>query len=194
MRPKLHVPACLILALGACSEERAPTPLPLSTPMRPGSGAAATRHADAPDGAVAIAGATKVDEGPPPYEGPYIGATVFQALVMSETEWPAVEGKKSTSSSVRIGYLRHGGKAAVIPEPHRKNNCPEGWYELVAGGYVCARYATLDLNHPKFKQAHAPDLAAALPYSYAVNNVHGTPLYRQVPSHEERLKYEPWLV
>jgi hypothetical protein len=119
-----------------------------------------------------------------------------QASIFSDMEWPPTEGSKRASSenkSVRVGYLRHGSKAPVVATAHKKSNCVEGWYELVAGGFVCGKYTTLDLNHPRFKNAHPPDLAAALPYTYGVNATHGTPLYRQVPSREERLQYEPWL-
>jgi hypothetical protein len=53
---------------------------------------------------------------------------------------------------------------------------------------------TLDLDHPRFKLAHAPDLEGPLPYDYGYNVANGTPLYRSVPSREERLHLEPWLV
>ena len=73
--------------------------------------------------------------------------------------------------------------------------CKEGWYELVYGGFVCGKYATLDMSHPKLSTApHAPFLDQPLPYQYAYNIAHGTPLYRTVPSTKERLTYEPWLV
>jgi lipoprotein-anchoring transpeptidase ErfK/SrfK len=64
----------------------------------------------------------------------------------------------------------------------------------VQGGFVCGRYASLDLNHPKIKLApHPPDLNAPLPYQYGYNVANGTPLYRTIPSREERVKLEPWL-
>jgi lipoprotein-anchoring transpeptidase ErfK/SrfK len=40
---------------------------------------------------------------------------------------------------------------------------------------------------------HAPNLAGPLPYDYGYNIQNGTPLYRTVPSREERVKLEPWL-
>jgi lipoprotein-anchoring transpeptidase ErfK/SrfK len=101
---------------------------------------------------------------------------------------------KEKSSAVRIGYIRQGQKVPVLPEPHPKHNCKDGWYELVQGGFVCGRYASLDLNHPKIKLApHPPDMTMPLPYQYGYNVANGTPLYRTVPSREERLKLEPWL-
>ncbi len=82
----------------------------------------------------------------------------------------------------------------MIPEAHKKSNCPDGWYELLSGGFVCGKFATLDLEHPRFKLAKPPDLDGPLPYMYGINVANGTPLYRQVPSRQERLKLEPWLV
>jgi L,D-transpeptidase catalytic domain len=132
-----------------------------------------------------------------------IGALFMQTPIMSEMDWPTKadddaqrHGRKKDdkkSGVKRIGYLRQGGLAAAFPEPHKTKNCEEGWYELVAGGFVCGKYATLDMNHPRIKSApHAPFTDQALPYQYASNLANGTPLYRTVPSKDDRLKYEPW--
>ncbi len=122
---------------------------------------------------------------------------VLQAGIFSEMEYPSDKHEhehESSSRSVRLGYLRFGERAPVIPEAHKKANCPEGWYELLAGGFVCGKYATLDLDHPRFKFARAPDLEGSVPYQYGYNVANGTPLYRSVPSREERVRLEPWLV
>ena len=151
-----------------------------------------------PTASTQVSSADLTDAGTPKsgYDGPRIGAMAQVTLVMSDMEWPKDDARKSEKSkgSVRVGYLRHGARAPVHPEKHVKPNCPEGWYELVAGGFVCGRYATLDLNNPKVKLApHDPDLEGPLPYQYGYNTTNGAPLYRQVPSHEERLKLEPYL-
>jgi hypothetical protein len=177
-------------ALGACSEPQASP-----TPSRPAASAAsaapsAVASAPAPAPSASTAAATVADAGP--YEGPWIGATVMQAPILSEMEQPS-DKKEKEGRVARLGYLRYGERAPVIPEPHKKANCPEGWYELLAGGFVCGKYVTTDLEHPRFKLAKAPDLAGPIPYTYGVNVLNGTPLYRQVPSREERLKFEPWL-
>ena len=123
----------------------------------------------------------------------------MQTPVMSDMEWPLPEGSRikdpAREKVVRIGYLRKGSKVPVIPEAHRKTNCTDGWYELVQGGFVCGKYATLDLNHPtiRLQAPHPPDMNAPLPYQYGYNLTHGMPLYRNIPSREERLEYEPWL-
>ena len=195
-RPLLVVVA--LPALGACSEPQASTAparpaasagvsSPSTTTSAPSANATAS---PAPGDSASTAAAGPVDAGP--YEGPWIGATVMQAPIWSDMEQPS-EKKEKEGRVVRLGYLRFGEKAPVIPEAHKKSNCPEGWYELLAGGFVCGKYATIDLDHPRFKLAKAPDLAGPLPYTYGVNMAHGTPLYRQVPSREERLKFEPWL-
>lgn len=130
------------------------------------------------------------------YEGPFIGALFSQTPIMDQMAWPKKDRRKGDTDPgpMRIGYIRRGQKVPVLPEKHVNDNCSHGWYELVQGGFVCARYATLDLNHPKFKHApKLPDMTAPLPYQYGYNLANGTPLYRTVPSRAERLKLEPWL-
>ena len=130
-----------------------------------------------------------------PYDGPLIGALFLQTPVMSEMEWPKEDKKTGEKTgSVRLGYIRQGGRVPVIAEAHVKANCKEGWYELVQGGFVCGKYASLDANHPRIKGApHAPFTTGSLPYEYGYNVANGTPLYRTIPSHEERMAIEPWL-
>ncbi len=76
------------------------------------------------------------------------------------------------TGSVRLGYIRQGSRVPVIPEAHVKSNCKEGWYELVQGGFVCGKYASLDLNHLRLKVApHAPTpTALAAPTSTATTS------------------------
>ncbi|MBX3208204.1 MAG: L,D-transpeptidase family protein [Labilithrix sp.] len=186
--------------IAACSESKSePVPSHPTTAAAPPSSAAASHpkvepKADA--GALRAALPTAPPE-PVTYDGPLIGALYGQTPIMSDMEWPKKEEDKKKDKdkgAVRIGYIRQGQKVPVLPEPHPKSNCKEGWYELVQGGFVCGRYASLDLNHPKIKLApHPPDLEAALPYQYGYNVANGTPLYRTLPSREERVKLEPWL-
>jgi lipoprotein-anchoring transpeptidase ErfK/SrfK len=175
--------AVLAAASVACEHRHAPPPSS-EPPASPAPAPSASVAQTAPLGNVAP------DAGP--YDGPWLGAIVLQAPIWSEMEWPDKKGERE-SKSYRLGYLRYGERAAVIPEPHAKANCPEGWYELLSGGFVCGRYATLDLDHPKFKLAKAPDLDGPLPYTYGVNLWNGTPLYRAVPSRAQRKRFEPWL-
>lgn len=162
----------------------------------PGASAPTLGAGDARD-AGAHAANTKDAAAPvaPAYEGPYIGALFLQTPVMSDMEWPKEDKKTGEKTgAVRLGYIRQGQKVPVIAEAHPKANCREGWYELVQGGFVCGKYASLDMNHPRMRTApHAPDLVGPLPYQYGYNVANGTPLYRNVPSREERLAAEPWL-
>jgi len=151
------------------------------------AGPVATKDKDAKDAGAAAPAA--------PYDGPYIAALFMQTPVMSDMEWPKEDKKTGQNvGAVRLGYIRQGSKVPVIAQAHPKANCKEGWYELVQGGFVCGKYASLDLNHPRIKVApHPPDPVSSLPYQYGYNVSNGTPLYRQIPSREERLAIEPWL-
>jgi hypothetical protein len=129
-----------------------------------------------------------------PSAGPWIGALVLRTQVLSETEFPADKKGDRDGKVVRLGYLRYGEKVPVFNlDAQRKSNCSEGWYALLAGGYVCGKYVTSDLEHPRLKTAQPPDLEGPLPYAYGVNLFNGTPLYRQIPSHAQRRRLEPWL-
>jgi lipoprotein-anchoring transpeptidase ErfK/SrfK len=202
LRPALVLTASLLGASAlaalsaACSDSKgdASSATPKQNTASPGptlnageahDGGAHTAHA-AKDAAVAA---------PPPYDGPMIGALFLQTPVMSDMEWPKEDKKTGEKTgAVRLGYIRQGQKVPVIAEAHPKANCKEGWYELVQGGFVCGKYASLDANHPRIKVApHAPDLVSSLPYQYGYNVANGTPLYRTIPSREERLAIEPWL-
>jgi len=120
-----------------------------------------------------------------PYDGPLIGSLVTQAPIYIGME--AYRDK-------RIGYIRHGGKAPVDPTPIKSPNCEAGWYHLLGGGYVCGKFATLDLNNPLVRLGTTPpNLDDVLPYRYAWNTTMGTPLYKAVPSREDMAQYEPYL-
>lgn len=119
-----------------------------------------------------------------PWTGPVLGAMAFQTPVYPETRF----------GDERLGYLRQGAKVPVDPKPIKKPNCKQGWYRLVDGGYVCGKYATIDVDHPRVKLGvKAPDLESVLPYKYAYNRFHGTPLYKKAPSRDEVERYEPYL-
>jgi hypothetical protein len=184
-----------VLGLVAACTKKAPAP---PTPLSPSAGAEAGAGAAEGPGSVAIhdAGAAIEDAS----LGPLIYGLYPQTPIMSDMDWPIREDARRDTrgpqrkGAVRVGYLRQGGTAVVVPEAHPKANCPDGWYELVSGGFVCARYATLDSNHPRVRMApHAPYLDQPLPYEYGYNITNGTPLYKTAPSREDRLKFEPWL-
>jgi hypothetical protein len=119
-----------------------------------------------------------------PWEGPWLGA-----LAHSTPIYPTARFSKN-----RMGYIRKGGKVPVRDEPIKTKSCKQGFYPLVDGGYVCGKYSTTNLEDARFKMGiRQPDTEALLPYKYAYNKAHGTPLYISVPSKEEMLAYEPYL-
>ena len=180
----------------ACSE-REPKGGPASGPGKdvPAAPSPTLNSGDAHDAGKVIGAKDAKDATPPTYDGPTIAALFLQTPVMSDMEWPKEDKKTGEKiGAVRLGYIRQGQRVPVIAEPHPKANCKEGWYELIQGGFVCGKYASLDANHPRIKLApHAPDMVSSLPYQYGYNVANGTPLYRTVPSREERLAIEPWL-
>ncbi len=173
------------LALGgaSCREQRT-TPTAMPSPP-------ASESAPAPAPPAPSAAASPSDAG---YAGPWVGATVLQTQILSEPEFIGDKKSDRDAKVVRLGSLRYGEKTpALSAEPLKKANCPEGWYALLAGGFVCGKYATTDLEHPKVRMAQPPDYDGPLPYTYGVNLFNGTPLYRQLPSRAQRRKLEPWL-
>lgn len=118
-----------------------------------------------------------------------IGAANFRVSVLDRRAWP-----ESETGAVRVGYLRHGAIVEAYEHPFVNDECKEGWYELVAGGFVCAKAVTPELSSPRVRLApKQPDTSAGMPYRYGVNLRDGTPLYRRVLSNDDRKKYEPWL-
>ena len=96
---------------------------------------------------------------------------------------------RPTSSSRASGkehphrVLPPGDEGGRLPRGAQKPNCPEGWYELVQGGFVCAKFATLDPNHPKVQERATPARSRRpLPYDYGINLRNGTPMYKKLPS------------
>jgi len=121
----------------------------------------------------------------PEHTGPWFVVTSPAAGVYSE---PSFE------RSAKVGWVRSGGKLAVRESPASRKGCTPGWYEVVGGGFICGNYGTTNLASPDVKFAMTPPkLDEVLPYTYARNAKHGTPLYHSVPSREQMLKYEPYL-
>ena len=120
----------------------------------------------------------------PDHSGPWFVVTSPAAGVYSE---PSFE------RSAKLGWVRSGGKLPVRETGNRKG-CTPGWYEVIGGGFICGNYGTTNLASPDVKFSMTPpNLDEVLPYSYARNAKHGTPLYHSVPSREQMLKYEPYL-
>jgi hypothetical protein len=120
-----------------------------------------------------------------PWTGPWLAITDSAAGVYTD---------QSFDRNKKIGFIRSGGKVPVEAQPEKQKNCTGGWYKVRSGGYVCGNYGTTDMAHPEVKFATAqPNLKEVLPYPYARNAKHGTPLYKSVPSREQMDQYEPYL-
>jgi hypothetical protein len=136
------------------------------------------------------------------WEGGELYAAAGRTAVMNVPAWPeATDGGSDppvpspSSGAYRLGYLRHGSHASVFSEPVVNDDCVEGWYELLSGGFVCGKYASLDPRAPAVRfAANPPNLASAMPYRYGFALGNDTPVYRRVLSLVDRRKYEPWLV
>jgi len=178
--------AMILLVSSACDDEPTPLPAPLGS-----SSAAAPGQAGDPTLPEELepkpAASAPEDAGAPdaPWEGPWLVVTRIAAAVYSE---PVFDRQK------KLGYVRSGGRVPVKDKPVSKQNCSGGWYQVVPSGFICGNLGTTDLSHPKVKFAtKQPDLDEVLPYVYARNAKHGTPLYKSVPSREQMLEYEPYL-
>jgi len=188
MLSKSALPAvCSVLAasLLACSRSDPPGagPAPSQAPVQAGSPTLpkelAGKGAPAPSAAPPAPAPEEEDK------GPWFAVTSSAAGVYSEPEF---------EKSSKLGYLRHGEKVSVEPEPVSKKNCSGGWYKVRSGGYVCGNLGTTNLDDPAVKFATtAPKLDDILPYLYVRNAKNGTPLYKSVPSREQMLRYEPYL-
>jgi L,D-transpeptidase catalytic domain len=186
-RPVLAVTAGLIVAV-ACSHRPPPgassnaAPDPSDPTATPVIGnptlpkeLAPKQIASAPDAGAADAA----------YNGPLFAVTSIAAAVYSQPKF---------DKSLKLGYIRNGGRVPVVAQIVSKKDCSGGWYKLVDEGYVCGNQGTTDLNNPEVRFAlHEPDLSGVLPYQYARNAKNGTPLYKTVPSREQMDKYEPYL-
>ncbi len=180
--PTVIAGAALLLALCACEESQPPeaTQAPTSQAVATAEPPAPAETAElAPDDAVQ----EQAEKEPEPWKGPFLAVTRTSAGVYAEP-------KKSRDH--KIAYVEEGGRVPVHPDKVEGEDCSQGWHRVVSGGFICANVGTTNLEDPRVKYIHPPDLEAVLPYRYARNVHNGTPLYRSVPSREQVRKYEPW--
>ncbi|HEY1960544.1 MAG TPA: L,D-transpeptidase [Polyangiaceae bacterium] len=151
--------------------------------------------AESASAVVTVAGpSADADASAPPKDAPHVWATAFIAPIFSAMEWPPKDPDKADPSRkdvVRLGYFRDGESVAIKGAPVKKKNCPEGWYELAEGGFVCGQFvsatATPDMLHMWLDDN-------PLPYRYGLNLTNGAPLYRRIPTRSEREQNEKHLL
>jgi hypothetical protein len=155
-----------------------------------GAADAAVAGADAGEEVVALA----VSDAGAADAGVTLHALGFVTPVMNEPEVAPRDPSKASDERkgvVRLGYLRKGDTVAVKPALLKKSSCLEGWYELVTGGFVCGKYATLDATDKELESApRPPNMQGPLPYDYGLNLVNGAPIYRRLPLRRERREHE----
>ncbi len=133
-----------------------------------------------------------------PPDAPQVYVIHSPSPIFSDTEWPAKDPDRAADERkivVRLGYLRKGAHIAIKPDPINKPNCHEGWYELLAGGFVCGKFLTKDPVDPELQGAPAPPLTdGPLPYKYGMNLVNGAPMYRRLPKPAQKDEKEKGLM
>jgi len=160
-----------------------------------GDAAAASAAAESASVHVVAGPSADRDASAPAKDAPHVWATALVAPVFSAMEWPPKDPDKADPTRkdvVRLGYFRSGESVAIKPgPPTKKRNCPEGWYELAEGGFVCGQFVsttqTPDMLHPPLDDG-------PLPYRYGLNLTNGAPLYRRIPTRAEREENEKHLL
>lgn len=101
--------------------------------------------------------------------------------------------ERPSEDAKHIGYLRAGGKVAVVREVEGRAGCPGGWHALTTRGHVCnGMSATLDAADPVVRALGStpPDPARKLPYIYGTVRKPG-PVYARLPGHADLATTEP---
>lgn len=203
MLSRFAIVACLLLFLFGCKAEPKTTNAVLSLDA-PGPDSSAREETSAEwDARVGAERAARLDRARASFDaGTWRGGELYAAAlrtsVMSAPAWPddpdGGTGAR-TEGAHRLGYLRHGSHVPFFPEVIVNDDCSDGWYELMEGGFVCGKYTSPDPKSPSVKfAANPPDLADAMPYRYGYSVTDDTPVYRRVLSLLDRQKFEPELV
>lgn len=178
--------ACLATTgCGRKTDSSEPPFEPVSPPQEPPAESAAPAAAEPPEAEPSPAPPEATDEPPAPHPGPWFWVARSSVGIYRE---PRAE------RALKVGYAQKGGKLPVLTEKVEGKDCSKGWYRIVGGGYVCSAAGTTDENDTAVKFApRQPNLDDILPYPYARNAHHGTPLYRSLPSRAQMHEYEPYL-
>jgi lipoprotein-anchoring transpeptidase ErfK/SrfK len=197
---RLALVSCLVL--GACKAQpktnTTPAPAPSLEPSDAGAAEAEDTDARAERERAARVDLARAAFDAGTWEGGELYAASVRTSVMNEPAWPEdPDGgtDASTDGAHRLGYLRHGSHVPFFPEPIVNDDCADGWYELIEGGFVCGKYTSPDPKAPSVKfAANPPNITDAMPYRYGYAVTDNTPVYRRVLSLLDRQKFEPELV
>lgn len=96
----------------------------------------------------------------------------------------------------RLGYIRAG---AILRTkrglPSGDDGCVGGWYELEHGGFVCNGFDVVLFEGRRlpFGRGRQPHLNDPLPYEYGSVR-REAPMYRRLPTDEEAVQYEGYVI
>ena len=156
----------------------------------------ATEGGGAPSASISVVAgpSAETDAGAAAPDAPRVWATALVAPIFSAMEWPPKDPEKAEGprkTVVRVGYVRDGESVPIKSGPTKKQNCPEGWYELLDGGFICGQFVASAQDRIML----APPLTdGPLPYQYGLNLTNGAPLYRRIPMRHEREENEKHLL
>jgi len=95
--------------------------------------------------------------------------------------------EKPDMESTRLGYLRKGQRTMLGDAQFKSDGCPEGWYQLPEGGYVCQGTGMLVGTKPRHirNAPHPPRVDQLDPYQHGFIRADFTPSYKRIPAQEE---------
>ncbi len=100
-------------------------------------------------------------------------------------------------ASARIGYIRRGAEV-MVRGPIDAADCGETgqkWFQLAEGGYACAGRGLL-IGQPLSQHLFAPpppDLTGPVPYRYGSIRRNRTPVYKRLPTPQQRQEVTAFL-
>lgn len=95
--------------------------------------------------------------------------------------------EKPDMGSPRLGYLRRGARARLGDPRFSSETCPDGWFQLPEGGFVCQGRGMLVGEKPRAvpNAPHPPRVHELDPYRHGFVRRDWTPSYKQLPSREQ---------
>jgi lipoprotein-anchoring transpeptidase ErfK/SrfK len=178
------IPAAAVFAV----IDRAPAPAPMPRVQAELPVARVIEPADAGPAPI-VAAAEPVDAGPS-FERP--------TQVIALAGWTPVRAEARRDAHA-LGYLRAGAVVDVLDGPAGRDGCvvhrdhPEGgWYHVRGGGFVCVGGGfAVPAPARGYRAPTQPDLAAPMPYPYAINYGRSV-MYRRLPTLANLHEFEPW--
>jgi hypothetical protein len=95
--------------------------------------------------------------------------------------------QKPDMASERLGYLRRGARARLGDPRYATETCPDGWFQMPEGGFVCQGRGMLVGAQPRAvpNAPHPPRVHELDPYAHGFVRRDWTPSYKQLPSRDQ---------